>query len=131
MRASTWRQRVTALGRARYTRYDESTATKLDESAAFLLAEHGGDLRRLKEAEDLLAAVAEFPRIGPVGARIFVREVQDLWELDPFFDERTLEAAGSLGLPTDPVALAALAPRGEVARLAAALTKAGQAGQAG
>ena len=128
MRASTWQQRVDALGRGHYKRYDESTAAKLDESAAYLLEEHGGDLRRLKQADDLAGAVAQFPRIGPVGAGIFVREVQDLWGLDPFFDDRTLAAARDLNLPSEPARLAELAPRDEVSRLAAALTKAGQAG---
>ena len=50
------------------------------------------------------------PRIGPVGARIFCREVQDLWpEVSPYFDDRALRQAGRLRLPTDPVALGALA----------------------
>src|SRR6266540_6951087 len=31
MRRSTWQQRVDALGRAHFRRYDESTATRLDE----------------------------------------------------------------------------------------------------
>jgi hypothetical protein len=43
-----------------------------------------GDLRRLRPrdhagVDGLLRAVAQTPRIGPVGARIFCREVQDVW----------------------------------------------------
>jgi hypothetical protein len=130
MRAATWQQRVVALGRGGYRRYDESTSTKLEESARWLLEEHHGDLRRLRPRDHdgvdaLIEAVAGSPRIGAVGARIFCREVQDVWpEVAPFFDDRALAAADRLGLPAEPTALARLAPRGEVARLAAALVRA-------
>jgi endonuclease III len=133
MRESTWQQRVDALGRGGYRRYDESTATKLDELCAMVLDEYGGDLRRIRPsgpnaADDLAATIASFPRIGPTGARIFCREVQDVWpEVGPFFDDRSLQAAEQLGLPPDPAKLARLAPEGEVARLAAALTRARRA----
>jgi hypothetical protein len=129
MRDATWQQRVDALGRGGYRRYDESTSTKLEESASWLLEEHQGDLRRLRPADHdgvdaLLVAVAGSPRIGAVGARIFCREVQDVWpEVAPFFDDRALATADRLGLPTDPTPLARLAPRGPVARLAAALVR--------
>jgi hypothetical protein len=130
MRAATWQQRVDALGRGGYRRLDESTSTQLEECADYLLHEHGGDLRRLRpgrdgEVDPLLEALTGFPRIGPTGARIFCREVQDVWpELAPFFDDRSLAEAGRRGLPTDPAQLAGLAPRGRVAELAAALVRA-------
>src|ERR1700709_2180007 len=84
MRDATWQQRVDALGRASYKRYDESTSTKLEEGATWLLETSGGALRELRPkdhdgVEALVDAIAETPRIGPVGARIFVREVQDVW----------------------------------------------------
>ena len=129
MRRATWQQRVDALGRAHYRRYDESTSTKLDEGAEWLLTTYAGDLRRLRpdgpgQVERLQERIAETPRIGPVGARIFCREVQDLWpEVSPYFDDRSLRAARDLGLPTEPDRLAQLAPDGQVARLAAALTR--------
>jgi hypothetical protein len=130
MRDATWQQRVDALGRGGYRRYDESTATALEEGATLLLDSHGGDLRRIRPAdrEDavdrLVESVSSFPRIGPVGARIFVREVQDVWpEVRPYFDDRALAGADKLGLPTDPAALADLAPRGRTAQLAAALVR--------
>lgn len=128
---STWQQRVDALGRGGYRRYDESTATKLAEGAKWVLDTCHGDLRRLRPADhggtdDLIAAIAESPRIGPVGARIFCREVQDVWpEVSPFFDDRALDVAGRSGLPTDPGELAGLAPPGRVAQLAAALVRKG------
>ena len=107
MREATWQQRVDALGRAHYKRYDESTATKLGEAAAMLLTTLNGDLRRLRpqgpdEVDQLLQAIADFPRIGPVGAGIFVREVQDVWPVGPFFDAPVLASPKTLGLPTEP-----------------------------
>jgi hypothetical protein len=132
MRSSSRRQRVAALGRAGYRRYDESTATTLEDGAAMLLDDLHGDLRQLRPhgpdgVEDLLQALTRFPRIGPVGASIFVREVQDVWPVGPYFDQRSLRGAERLGLPTDPARLAELAtgaPDGSVARLAAGLVKA-------
>ena len=127
---STWQQRVDALGRGSYRRYDEGTATKLEELSWMVLDEYGGDLRRIRPegdhaADDLVEVIASFPRIGPMGARIFCREVQDVWpEVRPFFDDRALKAADRLGLPTEPTKLADLAPAGRVAVLAAALTRA-------
>ena len=129
MRDATWQERVDALGRASYKRYDESTSTKLEQGATWLLETYEGDLRKLRpsdhnDVDALLEAIAETPRIGPVGARIFVREMQDVWpEVAPFFDDRALDRAEKLGLPTDPRKLAALAPRGQVARLATALVR--------
>ena len=133
MRAATWQQRVDALGRGGYRRYDESTSTQLEKNADHLLREHGGDLRRLRPGEDgdvetLVESLTAFPRIGPTGARIFCREVQDVWpEVAPFFDDRSLAEADRRGLPTSPARLADLAPEGRVADLAAALVRAGRA----
>lgn len=129
MREATWQQRVDALGRGSYRRYDESTATKLEEAAVHVLEQHGGDLRRLRPADhgdvgDLLAAIAEVPRIGSTGAGIFAREVQAVWPtVRPFFDDRALGHARDLGLPEEPDRLAALVPTADVARLAAALVR--------
>lgn len=130
MRDATWQQRVDALGRGGYRRYDESTSSKLEEAAVWLLDTHGGDLRRLRPADhdgvrDLVAGIAATPRIGPTGARIFCREVQDVWpEVAPFFDDRALTHAERLGLPRDPQRLAGLSPDGSTARLSAALVRA-------
>src|SRR5699024_192336 len=88
LRESTWQERVDALGRGGYRRYDERTVTRLDDAAALLLDRWKGDLRRLRdEAEgdprriaDLLQA---FDGIGPTGANIFLREVQQVWPAVP------------------------------------------------
>jgi hypothetical protein len=130
MRDATWQQRVDALARGGYRRYDESTATQLEKNADFLLTQYDGDLRRIRpgdggNVDQLLGTLTGFPRIGPIGARIFCREVQDVWpEVSPFFDDRALQAAARLGLPTDAAKLATLAPRGRVSDLAAALVRA-------
>ncbi|MFG2693028.1 endonuclease [Kitasatospora sp. NPDC048407] len=129
MTGSSWQQRVDALGRAHYVRYDESTATALGEGAALVRERWHGDLRRLREeAERDPAAIGrllrEVPRIGPVGADIFRREAQLLWpELRPFFDRRALSAAAGLGLPREPDALAALVRPDDLARLSTALVR--------
>lgn len=130
MRRSTWRQRVDALDRARYRRYDESTATRLEQLAEHVLAQHRGDLRSLRPAHPgdvpaMRAALEDCPRVGPTGSAIFAREVQGVWpEVSPFFDERALRAARSHGLPDEPERLARLAPDGRVAVLASALVRA-------
>ena len=129
MKHATWQERVDALVRGGYRRYDESTSTQLEKNADYLLAQHGGDLRRIRpgrggDVADLIGALTGFPRIGPTGARIFCREVQDVWpEVSPFFDDRALQAASSRGLPADPEKLASLAPRSRVADLSAALVR--------
>jgi hypothetical protein len=123
MADATWQQRVDALGRAHYVRYDESTATALGDGATLLVAEYGGDLRKLR-GDDLGAKLRKFPRIGPVGADIFCREVQGIWpELRPHLDKKTLDGAKKVGLPTDPGELADLVPDRDLPRLAAALVR--------
>src|SRR4051812_16282943 len=91
MADATWQQRVDALGRAHYKRYDESTATALGEGAELALDRYRGDLRRLRGEADgdpdrVRELLTEFPRLGPVGADIFCREAQQVWpSLRPSF----------------------------------------------
>ncbi|WP_238423479.1 endonuclease [Gordonia sp. 'Campus'] len=128
MKAARWQSLVDALGRGHYVRYDESTATRLGQAAQRVLDEYDGDLRGLAEeagydparAAELLQG---FTGIGPVGADIFLREVQSVWDwATPFFDKRALAAARDLGLPDDPARLADLAD-GRPEALAAALVR--------
>lgn len=122
---ATWQQRVDALGKGHYRRYDERTATQLGDGARLVLDAWGGDLRTVRERADgdadaLRAELCGIPGIGPTGADIFLREVQDVWpEHAPFLDAKTLQGAERLGLPKDPDALLRLAgdgtPRAEVA----------------
>ncbi len=131
MLASTWQERVDALGRGGYRRYDERTATRLEGLARRLGDEYGGDLRRLRpdsapDLRRLREGLTGFTGIGPTGADIFCREVQGVWPaVGPFFDRRSLSGAEALELPTDPSRLASLAPDGDVALLAAALARVG------
>lgn len=130
MRAASWQDRVDALGRGHYRRYDERTATMLGSGADLAMARWHGDLRRLREeaggdARRIASLLTQFPGIGPAGADIFLREVQAVWpEVVPHADERVLSGARKAGLPAEPAALARLAGSGaEFARLAAALVR--------
>jgi endonuclease III len=130
MYEATWQQRVDALGKGHYRRYDERTATQLGNGAQMLLDRYGGDLRRLRDEADgdpdeLRRALRRIPGLGPVGIDIFLREVQAVWpEAGPAFDRKAIEGARRLGLPEQPKALAALVPREAHAALAAALVRA-------
>lgn len=129
MAASSWQDRVDALGRAHYRRYDESTATALGDGAELVLDRYHGDLRRLRDEaggdpERIRELLRECPRIGPVGADIFSREAQGVWpELRPAFDSRARHAAAELGLPKTPERLARLVVDDDLPRLAAALVR--------
>ena len=130
MRTASWQDRVDALDRGRYTRYDERTATMLGDAAGLLIDRWRGDLRRLRQAAGgdtrrLSALLREFPGIGPAGADIFLREVQQVWpEVSPYFDGRVLDGARKVGLPGEPAALARLAGNSqELASLAVALVR--------
>jgi hypothetical protein len=73
----------------------------------------------------LTELLTEFPGIGPAGASIFLREVQDVWPgVAPYLDEKVLDGARAVGLPDDPKAVADLADGpGKLVRLAAALVR--------
>jgi endonuclease III len=130
MRDAGWQDLVDALGRGHYRRYDESTATRLRENATLLLDRYRGDLRRLAadahgDRKRAAALLQQFKGIGPTGADIFLREVQDVWPwVRPYFDKRALDGAKRVGLPRDADRLADLSPRGHTAQLAAALVRA-------
>jgi endonuclease III len=130
MADATWQQRVDALGRGGYRRYDERTATQLGEGAHILLDLYGGDLRKLRAEADgdtgeLRELLQRVPGIGPVGADIFLREVQDVWpEVAPYLDSKAQQGATRLGLPAEPKKLANLAGDKDRATFAAALVRA-------
>ncbi|MEU1573598.1 endonuclease [Streptomyces collinus] len=123
-------QRVDALGRGGYRRYDERTATQLGDAAGLLSERWGGDLRRLRreadgEVSELRRLLQEFPGIGPAGADIFLREAQGVWpEAAPYLDTKALQGAERLDLPKDPERLTELAGDTDPAVLAAALVRA-------
>ena len=130
MSEASWQDRVDALGRGHYRRYDERTATMLGRGAELLIDRWGGDLEKLRsEAEGDVRRIGEllteFPGIGPAGAGIFLREVQAVWpEVVPYLDRKVLDGARKVGLPPSAQELAELAGSGtELAGLAAALIR--------
>ncbi|MGH3319233.1 MAG: endonuclease [Streptosporangiaceae bacterium] len=124
-----WQERVDALGRGGYRRYDESTSTTLGESATMILDRYRGDLRRMAEEADddprrMRTLVKEVKGIGDTGASIFFREVQGAWPaLRPSIDKKGIQGAGALGLPEDPHKLGELVDGADLPRLASALVR--------
>jgi endonuclease III len=129
MLAASWQERVDALGRGHYRRYDERTATMLGDGAGLCRERWRGDLRRLHaeaygDVAKLRRLLTEFPGIGPTGADIFLREVQAVWnDVRPFVDRKVAAGAAKLGLPTSADGLARLVAPADLARLASALVR--------
>jgi endonuclease III len=131
MRDASWQERVDALGRGHYRRYDERTSTMLGDGAGLLIDRWRGDLRRLRDEADQEASrihelLIEFPGIGPTGADIFLREVQVVWpQVAPYVDDRVSRASKAAGLPYSARGLAELVRSpDELVRLGAALIRA-------
>ena len=130
MSEASWQDRVDALGRGHYRRYDERTATMLGDGADLLSRKWHGDLRRLRdqaggEAGAVASMLTEFSGVGPTGASIFLREVQDTWPtVAPYVDAKVTSGARRVRLPYDRESVARLlADSGQPARLAAALVR--------
>ena len=129
MAQATWQERVDALGRGHYRRYDERTATMLGDEAQLVLRRWRGDLRGLhREGGDdparLRPMLTEFSGIGPTGADIFLREAQAVWPgIRPYVDRRVASGGRRLGLPTDADGLAKLVAPDDFPRLASALVR--------
>lgn len=74
-----WDHLVEILDRGHYTRYDFSTATKLLDIATALKEKYGSIthlLEQSKNKEELSKHLQEFKGVGPVTARIFVRDLE-------------------------------------------------------
>jgi hypothetical protein len=129
MLEASWQDRVDALGRGHYRRYDERTSRQLGDLAVQVRDRWHGDLRRLAAEADGDAGRAarllqEFPGFGPTGADVFLREAQQVWPwLRPYLDDRALRGAERVGLPGDPAALADLVDGDDLARFAAGLVR--------
>jgi hypothetical protein len=77
-----WDKLVRLLDRAHYVRYDFSTATKLLDVSRQLTERYGTMTNLLAQAETpsrLSRRLREFKHVGPVTARIFLRELRPLW----------------------------------------------------
>lgn len=117
-----------ALTRAKFLA-KEQTTDALQQGAELVADRWRGDLRGMREAaggdlDTLRGHLTEIPRLGPVGASIFVREVQAVWpEFRPHLDDKALAAAQALGLPGDATTLADRVAGDDLARLAAALVR--------
>ena len=129
MSEAGWQDRVDVLARGHYRRYDERTATMLGDSADLLSSQWHGDLRKLHdesggETHVIASWLTGFPGMGPVGASIFLREVQDMWpSVAPYVDAKATSGAHRVRLPADRESLAGLLASGQPARLAAALVR--------
>jgi len=81
VRRAGWDKLVRLLDEAHYVRYDFSTATKLLEVCKELNERYGTVTNLLAEARtasELSSKLQEMKHIGPVTARIFLREVRPL-----------------------------------------------------
>ena len=118
-----------ALSRARFLSKDQTTDA-LQQGADLVTERWHGDLRRMRAEADgdtatLTGLLTEVPRLGPVGADIFVREVQLVWpEFRPHLDGKATDGAKAVGLPTDAAQLAELVDGDDLARFSAALVRA-------
>jgi len=77
-----WDELVRLLDEAHYVRYDFSTATKLLHVSKELKERYGSLTHLLAQSKtpaELSARLQEFKYIGPVTARIFLREVRPIW----------------------------------------------------
>ncbi len=129
MAAASWEERTRVLNQSGYARYDESAARMLGATADLVLAEYGGDLRKLRAAAGHdpareRALLKACKGVGEVGVDIYFRELQIVWqELYPFADRKARRTAAQLALPPDAEGLAELVPREELPRLIAALIR--------
>lgn len=133
--SSSWEERAATLNEAGYARYDERTARMLADTTETLIDEYDGDLRMLRERADHdpdteRRLIQQFSGIGEVGAAIFSREVQLVWEeMFPFADERALRCADRLELGDEITALQRYTEdQNELTRLVAALVRCDLAG---
>jgi endonuclease III len=128
MLSARWPDRVDALRRGHYRRY-ERTATVLGDAAQLCQDRWRGDLRRLHSESEgdvpgLRKLLTEFPGIGPTGADIFLREVQAVWpDIAPFADSKVMDGAKRLHLPSTAGDLAHLTTASQVPLLMSALVR--------
>jgi hypothetical protein len=87
-----WDKLVRLLDRAHYVRYDFSTATKLLEVCQELKHRYStltNLLAQSRTASELSRKLQKFKHIGPVTARIFLRDVRPVWYRSGAFKKGT------------------------------------------
>ncbi len=90
-------------GRGGYARYDGITAEYMMGICKKILEEYDGDVEKLDEvsrsSRELTEKIQEFRGVGPVTAKIFLRELRGLWEnADPEPAPVEILAAKKLGI---------------------------------
>ena len=98
-----WLQLIEVHGRGGYVRYDGITAEYVHGIAEKLLRDYNGDIKKLdelsKSSEELEQKLLEFRGIGPVTAKIFLRELRGIWKnADPEPTSIEILAAKALGI---------------------------------
>ena len=81
-----WDKLVALLDKAHYVRYDFSTATKLLDVSGELKRRYGtlsNLLAQAGTASEFSRRLQQFKHIGPVTARIFLREIRPIWFARP------------------------------------------------
>ena len=127
-----WKQRVRLLDGTGYIRSPERMSFSLGAAADTIGDRYDGDLGGLRDKAGRDPAIERELLIGLKGVSsqvvdVFFREMQLAWdELFPFADERVLEAAALLKLPTEAGALAELSGRDRFPKLVAALAHVGR-----
>jgi len=94
---------IQAYGRGGYVRYDGITAEYMRDITKKLLMDYDGDLRKLdelsKDPSELEQRLLEFRGVGPVTARIVLRELRGIWKnADPQPTRIEVIAARELGI---------------------------------
>jgi endonuclease III len=88
-----WEELVRILDAGGYVRYDYSTATKLI-NIMMALKERYGSLEELyqqsSDTKDLENRLKDFKGIGPVTAKIFLREMRRVWDVNPDVSNKAL-----------------------------------------
>jgi hypothetical protein len=77
-----WDELVRLLDEAHYVRYDFSTATKLLDVCREVQTRYGSLTNLLRQARtpgELSANLQDLRHVGPVTARIFLREIRPIW----------------------------------------------------
>ena len=127
-----YKQRVRLLGDTGYIRSPERMSFSLGSIADAIGDRYEGDLGNLREKAERdpvkeRELLTRLKGVNPQVVDVFFREMQRVWdELYPYADDRVLEAAAHLALPSDASALAELSGRDRFPKLVAALAHVGR-----